>query len=487
MNRRAGKFFAVIILALALVFCFSVTAFADDTGDPITIDVGDELSFSGVLDSEGTHVTYEFSLPHSGEVWPTIEFTSKILHYEITNTDEDWRYLSGNPTTSPSIYSFGIPFEAGNYKIEIYSAKNDPGTFNFLLGYVPSKESYDQPNSTIVQARELPTLPLNKEITGFYSKRYRVDYFKFELEKAGKFQVKFGKEENDVFYCGLRLLDENEEVLSPSSYMYNNPKVIGDDTPWTLDLKPGIYYLEYSDQSTPKHEGSYHFTAKFTAATRTFKYDNDDISDAKKRTAIKVNKTVKDQIAVNDLQDYYKISIPKDGDYVLTVTCSKDNAWPFDISSMQKANGSSVRGEYSNTVSKRKKEFIYKGLPKGTYYLRFLDSSYYKSLTGPYSFVMKPAPPISGYKPVAGKKKLTAKWPKGTGNGYQVQIALNKKFTSGKKSATITKVGTTQKVFKSLKAKKTYYVRVRNYVKYSGSSTKYYSDWGPITSVKTKG
>ena len=62
MNKRAGKFFAVIILALALVLCFSVTAFADDTGDPIIIDVGDELSFSGVLDSEGTHVTYEFSI-----------------------------------------------------------------------------------------------------------------------------------------------------------------------------------------------------------------------------------------------------------------------------------------------------------------------------------------------------------------------------------------------------------------------------------------
>ena len=138
-------------------------------------------------------------------------------------------------------------------------------------------------------------------------------------------------------------------------------------------------------------------------------------------------------------------------------------------------------------VSKRKKVFIYRDLPKGTYYLHFADNSYYKTLTGPYSFVMKPAAPTSNYKPVAGKKKLTAKWPKGKGTGYQVQIALNKKFTSGKKTATITKATTTQKVFKNLKAKKTYYVRVRNYVKYSGSSKKYYSDWGPITSIKTKG
>ena len=86
---------------------------------------------------------------------------------------------------------------------------------------------------------------------------------------------------------------------------------------------------------------------------------------------------------------------------------------------------------------------------------------------------------------MAGKKKLTAKWEKGTGTGYQVQIALNKSFTSGKKSATITKTSTVSKVFKSLKAKKKYYVRVRSYVSYNG--TKYYSAWSNKTYVTTKG
>ena len=85
-------------------------------------------------------------------------------------------------------------------------------------------------------------------------------------------------------------------------------------------------------------------------------------------------------------------------------------------------------------------------------------------------------------------KKFTAKWVKGTGSGYQIQYALNKKFTKGKKSVTTTGKpdGTTVKkvIKKGIKGKKTYYVRVRSYVKYKG--TKYYSDWSDIVKVKTK-
>ena len=44
---------------------------------------------------------------------------------------------------------------------------------------------------------------------------------------------------------------------------------------------------------------------------------------------------------------------------------------------------------------------------------------------------------------------------------------------------------TVSKVFKSLKAKKKYYVRVRSYVSYNG--TKYYSNWSNKTYVTTKG
>lgn len=62
--------------------------------------------------------------------------------------------------------------------------------------------------------------------------------------------------------------------------------------------------------------------------------------------------------------------------------------------------------------------------------------------------------------------------------------AANSKFTSGKKTVTVSSSKTTSKKITKLKAKKKYYVRVRTYKKVSG--TKYYSDWSKTKTVKTK-
>lgn len=65
--------------------------------------------------------------------------------------------------------------------------------------------------------------------------------------------------------------------------------------------------------------------------------------------------------------------------------------------------------------------------------------------------------------------------------GYQVQYATNKKMTSGKKTVTTKK--TTYTVSK-LKAKTTYYVRVRSYKIVDGK--KVYSKWTSAKKVTTK-
>ena len=102
--------------------------------------------------------------------------------------------------------------------------------------------------------------------------------------------------------------------------------------------------------------------------------------------------------------------------------------------------------------------YFYKGLKKGTYYLQFFEDEYYSVKSGPYSFVVKPAP-VTVYTNVeAGKKSFTVKWQAGTGHGYQIQYALNKKFTKSKKSAYSTSKpnnsNSVSKKIKKLKAKK---------------------------------
>ena len=92
----------------------------------------------------------------------------------------------------------------------------------------------------------------------------------------------------------------------------------------------------------------------------------------------------------------------------------------------------------------------------------------------------------------AGVKKLTAKnkkkksvvlsWKTVSGaKGYQLQYAMNKKFTKKKKSKLTAK---TKFTVKKLKKKKTYYFRVRAY-KLNGK-TKVYGKWSKAKKVKVK-
>ena len=84
-----------------------------------------------------------------------------------------------------------------------------------------------------------------------------------------------------------------------------------------------------------------------------------------------------------------------------------------------------------------------------------------------------------------GSKKLTAKWSGSTVfTGYQVQVATDAKFTKDVKTVTINKAKTYEATVKGLKAKTTYYVRVRSYHIFEGMT--YYGGWSNVKSGKTK-
>ncbi len=103
---------------------------------------------------------------------------------------------------------------------------------------------------------------------------------------------------------------------------------------------------------------------------------------------------------------------------------------------------------------------------------------------------------LSAQKPVAklgaasiskllkGKKRFTVKWKKVRGvDGYQIQYSQKKNMKKAKKK---TVKGAARKTLtvKKLKAKKTYYVRIRAYKKINGKYK--YSKWSKIRRVKTR-
>ena len=84
-----------------------------------------------------------------------------------------------------------------------------------------------------------------------------------------------------------------------------------------------------------------------------------------------------------------------------------------------------------------------------------------------------------------GKKSFLAKWKKVKNvDGYQLQYSTNKKFKKNKKTVNIKKAKTVKKKVKKLKAKKTYYVRIRAYKTINGK--KQYSKWSKVKKVKIK-
>ena len=86
----------------------------------------------------------------------------------------------------------------------------------------------------------------------------------------------------------------------------------------------------------------------------------------------------------------------------------------------------------------------------------------------------------------SGSKKLKVAWKKySNADGYEVQYATKKDFSkSATKSLKVKKAKTTTTTIKKLKAKRTYYVRVRTYKKVNGKT--YYSNWSKVKSQKTK-
>lgn len=82
------------------------------------------------------------------------------------------------------------------------------------------------------------------------------------------------------------------------------------------------------------------------------------------------------------------------------------------------------------------------------------------------------------------KKAFTVNWSKKSVTGYEIQYALNSKFTKSKKTVKVTKASTVSKKISKLKAKKKYYVRVRCYISKYGMT--YYSGWSSKKAITTK-
>ncbi len=144
-----------------------------------------------------------------------------------------------------------------------------------------------------------------------------------------------------------------------------------------------------------------------------------------------------------------------------------------------------VKDSAGKTISKSYYTVTYPKTTKnvGTYKVTIKMKGSY---SGTKTLTYKIDPPKSSVSKItAGKKALTVSVAKKSTqvSGYQIQYSTSKKFTSAK-TKTISSYKTTKATISSLKAKTTYYVRVRTYK--TVGKTKIYSAWSSAKSMKTK-
>mgnify|MGYP002532915277 CR=1 FL=1 len=106
----------------------------------------------------------------------------------------------------------------------------------------------------------------------------------------------------------------------------------------------------------------------------------------------------------------------------------------------------------------------------------------YKGAVVKYFKILPAKQKIKAVTPLT--RSFAVAWTKDSGvTGYQVMYGTKSDLSDGK-SAYVTKNTSVKKTIKGLKAKKTYYVKVRSYKKVSNS--KYYGVWSATQKVKTK-
>lgn len=238
--------------------------------------------------------------------------------------------------------------------------------------------------------------------------------------------------DTDKYSAGV---EELKSALAEANTVYANEKATQTEVDAQVkSLKAAISALvEKEPQPEPKPEPQPEVKKVGTVALKTTVYT---YNGKVKKPAVVAKNDKKKVISASDYTVKYAAGRKNVGKYSVTVTFK---------------NG--YKGKYTKTFTI---------LPKGT--------------------------KVSSVK--AAKKAFTAKWAKQSvqTTGYQVQYSTSKNFKKSVKTATISKNKTVSKTVKKLKAKKTYYVRVRTYktVKVNGKSVKLYSGWSSAKSVKTK-
>ena len=390
---------SVSAVLLAVFLSFAVYA-ANESEPNNSMLQANSISTNGTvygnISVDGDEDYYKVTLPSSGRL--SIKFNSFMQYYSVViydaNGDEVW-FADDNEwvsTTQMRSDTHTTDLESGAYYLKVngYHYRNDSwysstGNYNFTLSFAASGANVAEPNNSIAEAQ---AISFDSAVKGQIAVNDREDYYAVTLPSSGRITLKFN---SFMQYYSVVLYDTDGNEL-----WYN------DDNEWvsttqkrsdthTIDLESGTYYLKvngyhYRDDSWYSSTGNYNFTLSFAASGANIAEPNNSIAEAK---AIKSGSTIKGQIAINDRDDYYAVTLPSSGRITLKFNSFMKYYSVIIYNSDGKELWYTDDNEWVSTTQKRSDTYTI-DLEKGIYYLKvngYLYRDSYPS-TGNYNFTV---------------------------------------------------------------------------------------------------
>ncbi|WNB92513.1 pre-peptidase C-terminal domain-containing protein [Bacillus sp. NEB1478] len=221
---------------------------------------------------------------------------------------------------------------------------------------------------------EAVQIQLNKTYYGTVTDYYDEDYYKFTLTSPGNVTLSLKNQADAEWYAKIQDINGNiyEDLYT------DNSELVSGYSETQVGLPAGTYYIRVKNEYNA-YGKQYQFKTSFTSSNNYEKEFNDSITFA---NPINLNESYKGGIRDYYDADFYKITLPKDGNIQLTM---KQESWVSWYGHIQNSNGSiyeSITTDDSELVEGDAVTQV--GLPKGTYYIKIANDS--NSYGTPYEF-----------------------------------------------------------------------------------------------------
>lgn len=371
------KSYKKIILSVVVVFVMSIfmrnTAVFANTSNAISINLNQK--YTGVLKDDYQEDYYKITLKEAGNVslsikqqanmsWEgTIEDSNENIYTTIDTNDS--AMVSGN-----AVSQVGLP--KGTYYIKISDNYNTENVkYEFSINYTKSGTYEKEFNNTLVTANPIS---LNKSYTGVIQNYDDMDFYKFTTTVNGNVSLSIKNQPNMQWFA--QIIDSKgtiyETLESEDSELVDGSKIV------QVGIPKGTYFVKVSNNyatiGTP-----YSLKVGFEASDFYEKETNNNLTNA---NAIQVNQIYKGQIKDYSDEDFFKFTIPNDGNIKLSLDNMANTGWQATLFNNKGEVYQTLYTEDSELVDGNTSANI--GLPKGTYYVKI--ENYSDSLKKTYQF-----------------------------------------------------------------------------------------------------